>query len=91
MISPAQFEDTISDNLPFRQFIDTLFFSRTLFFAGAPPDIVPGGPVNSNDSAEQTITATHPITRRRPASDGLGYSNGCSLSILNSVPNVAAP
>jgi predicted ATPase len=35
MISPAQFEDTIRDNLPFRQFMDTLFFSRTMLFVGA--------------------------------------------------------
>lgn len=35
MISPAQFEDTVVDNLPFSQFMDTLFFSRTLLFIGA--------------------------------------------------------
>lgn len=35
MISPAQFEDAIRENLPFAQFMETLFLSRTLLFIGA--------------------------------------------------------
>jgi hypothetical protein len=37
------------------------------------------------------ITATHPITRRQLASAGPSCSNGCSLSILNSVPTAGVP
>lgn len=35
MISPTQFEDAISENLPFSQFMETLFLSKTLLFIGA--------------------------------------------------------
>lgn len=35
MISPTQFEDAIGENLPFSQFMETLFLSKTLLFIGA--------------------------------------------------------
>lgn len=35
LISPTQFEDAIGENLPFSQFIETLFLSKTLLFIGA--------------------------------------------------------
>jgi len=35
MISPTQFEDAIGENLPFAQFMETLFLSKTLLFIGA--------------------------------------------------------
>lgn len=35
MISPTQFEDAIGENLPFSQFMETLFLSKMLLFIGA--------------------------------------------------------
>lgn len=35
MISPTQFEDAIGENLPFAQFMETLFLSKMLLFLGA--------------------------------------------------------
>lgn len=35
MISPTQFEDATSENLPFSQFIETLFLAKNLMFIGA--------------------------------------------------------
>ena len=38
IVAPAQYEDAITDNTLFSQFMQTLFFSRTLFFIGASLD-----------------------------------------------------
>ena len=38
IVAPAQFEDAITDNTLFSQFMQTLFFSRTLLFIGASLD-----------------------------------------------------
>jgi len=35
LVAPAQYEDAIADNLPFSQFMETLYFSRTILFIGA--------------------------------------------------------
>jgi len=35
MVAPAQYDAAINGNLPFAQFMETLFFSRTLLFVGA--------------------------------------------------------
>jgi predicted ATPase len=34
LASPAQYEDTIADNRPFSQFMESLFFSKTILFVG---------------------------------------------------------
>ena len=34
LVSPAQFDDAISGNLPFREVIENLFVTRTILFAG---------------------------------------------------------
>jgi WD40 repeat protein/energy-coupling factor transporter ATP-binding protein EcfA2 len=35
MLSPAQYESSVSENIIFSQFMETLFVSKTLFFVGA--------------------------------------------------------
>jgi hypothetical protein len=35
LLAPSQYEDSIAGNLPFSEFMESLFFSRTLLFLGA--------------------------------------------------------
>jgi len=35
LVAPAQYDDAVAGNLPFSQFMESLFFSRTILFVGA--------------------------------------------------------
>jgi hypothetical protein len=89
VMSPLEFMQRLAALVPCPRLYLIRFHGVLAPNAKLRAEIIPGTPVNANDNL-----ADHgdvPITRRQPASAGLGCSNGCSISTLSSVPSAAAP